>query len=68
MPIYEYKCLQCQCEFEHLKLSVQDPEPQCPSCCTTNVQRLISAGAVRPDGIPSGKGGFTPPKCRPSGG
>ena len=68
MPIYEYKCLQCQCEFEHLKFSSQDPEPRCPSCCATNVQRLISAGAVRPEGIPKGKGGFTPPKCRPSGG
>jgi putative FmdB family regulatory protein len=68
MPIYEYLCTKCKCEFEILKLSTKDPEPQCPSCCSQEVQRLMSAGAVRPEGIPVGKGGFNAPKCRPSGG
>ncbi len=68
MPIYEYRCNQCKCEFETLKLSAQDPEPQCPSCCSSQVQRLMSAGAFRPEGIATGKGGFKAPKCRPSGG
>ena len=68
MPIYEYLCTNCKCEFEILKLSLQDPEPQCPTCCSQEVQRLMSAGAVRPEGIPKGKGGFNPPKCKPSGG
>jgi len=68
MPIYEYRCTKCNCEFEALKLSHQDPEPQCPTCCSGQVQRLMSAGAVRPEGIATGKGGFKAPKCRPSGG
>ena len=68
MPIFEYCCDSCQCEFEHLTLSDQDPAPQCPSCCGTKVKKLVSAGAIRPAGIPSGAGGFKPPKCAPSGG
>ena len=69
MPIYEYKCDKCKCEFEFLKLSSRDPDPKCPSCCSDKVQKLLSAGAVRPDGIPKGKGGFNKgPACRPSGG
>ncbi len=68
MPIFEYHCDDCNCDFEYLKLSSQDADPACPTCCRNNVRRLISAGSVRPDGIPKGKGGFTPPKCMPSGG
>ncbi len=68
MPIYEYRCNKCNCEFEHLKLTGGEPDPQCPSCCTDKVDRMLSAGAIRPAGIPSGKGGFTPPKCKSSGG
>ena len=68
MPIYEYRCENCNCEVEYVKFKASDPEPLCPTCCKDNIQRLISAGAVRPDGIPTGKGGFNPPKCRPAGG
>lgn len=68
MPIYEYRCHDCNCEFEYLKLTRNEPDPQCPTCCTEKVERLVSAGAIRPAGIPAGKGGFTPPKCKPSGG
>jgi putative FmdB family regulatory protein len=68
MPIYEFYCEKCQCEFERLVLSAQDPKPTCPTCCTDQVKKLVSAGAIRPAGIPAGSGGFTPPKCAPSGG
>jgi hypothetical protein len=27
----------------------------------------MSAGCVRPQGIPTGSGGFKPPPCKPSG-
>ncbi len=67
MPIYEYLCQDCQCQFEHLKLSVRDDEPQCPSCNSSKVKKLMSAGAVRPNGIPKGSGGFKAPSCAPSG-
>ena len=68
MPIYEYRCNKCNCEFEILKLSLKDPEPRCPSCCSEEVQQLMSVGAVRPEGIATGRGGFNAPKCKPSGG
>ena len=68
MPIYEYRCKKCACTFEHLALSASEPDPQCPSCCGTKVEKLMSAGAIRPKGIPTGSGGFKEPSCRPSGG
>ena len=67
MPIYEYCCKKCNCQFETLVLSSNDPAPECPSCGGKKVEKLMSAGSVRPRGIPSGSGGFTPPKCAPSG-
>jgi putative FmdB family regulatory protein len=68
MPLYEYRCIICQNDFEILKISMNDPKPRCPSCFSDKVQKKISISAVRPDGIPKGKGGFKGPACRPSGG
>lgn len=68
MPIYEYRCNKCECTFEHLALSVSEPAPECPTCCGTEVDKLMSAGAIRPNGIPTGSGGFSAPSCKPSGG
>ncbi|MBW2569652.1 MAG: zinc ribbon domain-containing protein [Deltaproteobacteria bacterium] len=63
MPIFEYVCKKCDSHFEQLVLSPEDPAPKCPKCCGNNVKKLISAGNVRPHGIPTGSGGFKPPKC-----
>ncbi len=68
MPIYEYQCKACCHTFEHLALSAGDPTPECPACRCADVVKLMSAGAVRPHGIPSGSGGFNPPACKPTGG
>lgn len=68
MPLYEYRCNHCGSEFECLQLSLNDPEPECPCCHKKGVQKLMSAGSVRPQGIPSGRGGFSPPACAPTGG
>ena len=67
MPIHEFVCEECRHEFEYLILSAKDPAPQCPRCQSTKLQKLMSAGNVRPQGIPSGSGGFALPKCAPSG-
>lgn len=67
MPIYEYICDECNHEFEELTLSPHDPPPQCPECSKPNVRKLMSCGWVRPNGIPTGGGGFKPPACKPSG-
>ncbi len=68
MPIYEYVCQDCDHQFEYLKFSASDDDPQCPSCNSPKVRKLISAGAVRPNGIARGSGGFKAPSCAPSGG
>ncbi|NNG00531.1 MAG: zinc ribbon domain-containing protein [Desulfobacteraceae bacterium] len=68
MPIYEYKCNDCNCQFEQLTLSADDPSPHCPTCCKPNVTKLMSAGSIRPQGVPTGSGGFSAPtSCKPSG-
>ena len=68
MPIFEYLCEKCNHEFEELILSSEDSPPQCPQCHSKKVEKLMSASSFRPQGIPTGSGGFTPPKCAPAGG
>ena len=67
MPIYEYQCKGCCHQFEYLAFSASEPAPECPECHCPNVEKLMSAGAIRPSGIPSGSGGFKGPACKPSG-
>lgn len=62
MPIYEYECMDCNKTFEVVCFPGRDDEePECSQCKSKNVKKLISAGAIRPEGIPTGKGGFKPP-------
>lgn len=68
MPIYEYQCKACCHQFEQLTFSSETESPPCPACSCGDVVKLISAGAVRPHGIPSGSGGFKPPACKPAAG
>jgi len=67
MPIYEYQCKSCCHCFEFLALSPNEPDPECPECQCADVEKLISAGCFRPQGIAKGSGGFTAPNCKPSG-
>ncbi len=54
MPIYEYKCSECDTCFEELVFS-RDETPPCPHCGSTVVEKLMSACAVQTDGpTPSG--------------
>jgi len=68
MPIYEYQCNGCCHVFESLVFSSEDPQPACPECGCERVKKLMSAGSIRAQGIPTGSGGFTSPACSPSGG
>jgi putative FmdB family regulatory protein len=46
MPIYEYRCADCEARFEDLvATSAQRDEAQCPSCEGRNTQRLLSTFA-----------------------
>ena len=67
MPIYEYQCKACCHCFEELVLSSNDPSPKCPECQCGDVEKLMSAGCVRPQGIAAGSGGFDAPACKPGG-
>jgi len=40
---------------------------RCPKCDCADVQKLMSAGCVRTQGIATGSGGFQSPSCKPSG-
>jgi putative FmdB family regulatory protein len=53
MPLYDYKCTNCNEQFEVLLLK-QDETVTCPRCNAGAVERLMSACAVK-----SG-GNFTP--------
>lgn len=68
MPIFEYQCKACCHLFERLVFSSDTEAPVCPSCQCADVEKLMSAGAVRPNGIPTGSGGFNAPACKPSSG
>ncbi|MDL2329280.1 zinc ribbon domain-containing protein [Desulfosarcina sp. OttesenSCG-928-A07] len=70
MPIYEFCCNACNHLFEQLIFSSDQTVPVCPSCDSRDVRKLMSSGQVRPNGIPTGSGGFTPPACKtgPGGG
>ena len=68
MPIFEYQCKACCHLFERLVFSSDTDAPVCPSCQCTDVEKLMSAGAVRPNGIPTGSGGYNAPACKPSPG
>lgn len=63
MPIFEYVCRNCQATFETLVLPGEGEMPACPQCGGKDVEKLMSAGAVRPHGIPTGSGGWSLPKC-----
>ncbi|HID20974.1 MAG TPA: zinc ribbon domain-containing protein [Planctomycetaceae bacterium] len=63
MPIFEYHCPHCDCEFELLVRGSE--EPACPECGTKRIQKLLSAPAGHASGTQSA--GSTYPSC-PFGG
>ncbi len=71
MPIYEYRCQECQTVFEaivSLSLAAREEPRRCPHCKSTNVVKLLSAAAIHTGGpgggvsFVSGSGG-----CGPAG-
>lgn len=45
MPTYEYKCLNCENQFEVFQSIKASPIEKCPEC-SGNVKKLISAGGT----------------------
>jgi len=42
MPVYEYRCEQCQEHFEEFLSTSTKPAPPCPKCGAENPTRLLS--------------------------
>ena len=43
MPIYEYRCRQCNAGSEHLLKKASDTPPSCPHCGAGDMERVLSA-------------------------
>lgn len=43
MPIFEYKCNDCQKVFEIISLPGRNNEVKCTACGSTNLKKMISA-------------------------
>jgi putative FmdB family regulatory protein len=48
MPIHEYACRTCQHQFEAIVRA--SDTPRCPSCCSDDLERLVSTFAVDSEG------------------
>ena len=47
MPIYEYKCLKCEHQFEVIQSFSDNPVETCPACNRKTVKKLVSAPSFR---------------------
>lgn len=61
MPIHEFKCPNCGKEFDELIMPGKEAKAPCPECGHEECEKLLSCGCVRPNGIPSGMGGYKEP-------
>ena len=68
MPLYEYKCKDCGCEFEALVLGAEDPV--CPSCKSEKLEKVFSAFSMSQGGTGSRGLSYSTSggNCPPSGG
>ena len=63
MPIHEYRCDDCETEFEKIILGEPD-RIECPDCASQSTQRLVSAFAVATqDSVVSGAREAGPCAC-----
>lgn len=47
MPIYEYRCSECDHLFETIQLPSQSDPEQCPDCGHDEVRRLVSQSSFQ---------------------
>ena len=51
MPIYEYQCKKCENVFEYFHVGSDDNNVVCPACNSEEVEKVMSFGQVRANGI-----------------
>jgi putative FmdB family regulatory protein len=66
MPIYEFKCKDCDEEFEALVFRSDETVP-CPACKGEDIKRLMSACAYTTGGTSDGEGAYSAPSAGSSG-
>ena len=59
MPIYEFRCLDCQNLFELLVLNEEEIEMKCPSCDSHTFERVMSTTNFSMGGNTTGKSKVT---------
>ena len=47
MPIYDYKCSECEHQIELIQKISDDPKTVCPKCNKKSLNKLISAPSFR---------------------
>ena len=47
MPIYDYKCLECDHKFEVIQKFSDEPLKKCPECNLNTVSKMVSAPSFR---------------------
>ena len=47
MPIYEYRCTECEHRLEKLQRMADDPLKDCPECNQPSLKKLVSAAAFK---------------------
>ncbi len=61
MPIFEYRCVECDKDFEVLVFG--DQEVSCPTCEGDNIKRLLSVFSHKSDGDSSSSQGSSCSSC-----
>ncbi|MBI4729738.1 MAG: zinc ribbon domain-containing protein [Acidobacteria bacterium] len=68
MPMYEYRCRECDARFERLSAAGEADGAACPSCGSAPARRLLSViggltGRARPPAPPCARGECGPSEC-----
>ncbi len=50
MPIYEYKCKECQHHFDIIQKMADDPLTECPACKHLALKKQVTASGFRLSG------------------
>ena len=63
MPIFEYKCSECDSKFEILTKSNDDHKASCPDCNSSKVNKLFSAFSTSTDSLSFSDNGCATGNC-----
>jgi putative FmdB family regulatory protein len=61
VPLFEYRCRECEKRFEEFVLG--DAKPRCPKCRSAKLEKLLSVFAVSAGGGASAGSTETPGGC-----